>query len=260
MVESVYHQFVQSPWEMLTIFTVIISLITAFDYMICRKIFNLSSGTGGGARWFIIHAICNMWIVWTAFPDFYLVFFDPITALEGSSMCSMYPFLIQNALHIYHMIEYYRELTYSDWLHHIAMVIVGGPLVCFQMRTPAINAIHMFMIGIPGAIDYCMLAATKLGLMQSHIEKSINTHINVWLRSPGILIGTVFAYIHACYLYSKPEYEVTTFQLCIVAPILALNYWNAQYFMERVVASHHVLQYKMNYLLDNKTELMSEEL
>ena len=93
------------------------------------------------------------------------------------------------------MIAYFKVLTKIDWLHHIVMVFIAGPLVCMQIPTPVINAVHVFMIGVPGRIDYSMLAGVKMGYISGSTEKLINTKINVWLRSPGIIwiSGSIYA-------------------------------------------------------------------
>ena len=48
-----------------------------------------------------------------------------------------------------------------------------------------------FICGLPGGIDYGMLAAVKEGLLSSEREKFLNTKLNVWMRAPGL---TMVAY------------------------------------------------------------------
>ena len=51
-----------------------------------------------------------------------------------------------------------------------------------------------FISGLPGAIDYAMLAAVKLGRMSRLREKRCNCAINVWLRLPGLVVNSAIAW------------------------------------------------------------------
>ena len=148
-----------SDW--LTTFFIALSVILIFDYVFCVRLFKLNRGSGGGERWFLIHAVINMWIVWTSLPDFLMLIFDPIGALTTYKISSLYPFAINVCLHFYHSIVFRKDLTPDDWLHHILMVFIGCPLLLIQDPSPTINALHLFLTGLPGGIDYFMLVAVK---------------------------------------------------------------------------------------------------
>ena len=53
------------------------------------------------------------------------------------------------------------------------------------------------------------------------------------------LYGSAVAYMQADYLYSEPNSGFTAGNVCMVIAILSINYWNAQYFMESVLASNY---------------------
>jgi hypothetical protein len=214
-------------------------VITIVDFGIIKYYFKLKSGTGGGARWFAIHVFCNLWITWVAFPDLYLVFFDPMYTLQATTFASIYPLAINQALHFYHMVLFFDELVFVDWLHHGVMTLITVPLLFTQNPTPIINANHIFITGIPGAIDYIMLVMVKQGKLRSSTEKAVNCFMNVWIRAPGIFFITVVGYVSGHFQSQYNELNFSPFQFNCLIIILLTNYWNAFYFLERVVGSNY---------------------
>lgn len=226
--------------------------IYAFDRIICERILKLPIGTGGGARWFAVHAFCNIWISWTALPDLLLVLFDPVEAISSGQLSSVYPLAVNEALHIYHSIAYFEYLTHIDWLHHIIMSFITIPLLLLQNATPTINANHVFITGIPGAIDYTLLVLVKMEIIENAVEKSLNRIINVWIRAPGIFYVTVIAYVSGC--LNQSDGDISTFQFRSMIVIMLINYWNAFYFMEKVVGSHYKQKAYDTYVHEKKQQ------
>jgi hypothetical protein len=72
----------------------------------------------------------------------------------------------------------------GDWFHHI---LFCGTLVPIGLISPnpIVNVFCFFLSGLPGGIDYVMLALVKHGKLSREVEKIWNARINVWLRSPG---------------------------------------------------------------------------
>mmetsp|Transcript_29055 Transcript_29055/g.62703 ORF Transcript_29055/g.62703 Transcript_29055/m.62703 type:complete len:135 (+) Transcript_29055:261-665(+) len=120
------------------------------------------------------------------------------------------------------------------------MTFIAVPLVFIQDPSPIINASHVFVTGLPGALDYAMLAAVKEGRMHSMTEKKINNSMNVWVRAPGLFATAVFGYVHGCKLIAEPDSGYTQLQFVCLMFNLIIYYWNAFYFMERVVGNFHV--------------------
>ena len=76
-----------------------------------------------------------------------------------------------------------------------------------------------------------MLAAVKEGLLDSDREKTVNTKLNVWCRSPGL---TMVAYaIYVAWRHTKPK-PISGMPAALVA---GLAFLNGQYYMQRVVAN-----------------------
>jgi hypothetical protein len=84
-----------------------------------------------------------------------------------------------------------------------------------------------FTTGLPGGIDYTLLALVKNGYMDRKIEKRVNTFLNVWIRSPGCVAVAALGLAH-------PPSENT------LAPVISglLTFWNGQYFMHQVVENY----------------------
>jgi hypothetical protein len=109
----------------------------------------------------------------------------------------------------------------------------------FPITTTTTNYILFFINGLPGGIDYILLTLVKFGKIKKIVEKSINSKLNIWIRSPGIMMG---AYI---VLTQYIEGVLTIHWLPITFCCMGL-YWNAQYFTERVV-------FNFGYVSNKKT-------
>jgi len=99
------------------------------------------------------------------------------------------------------------------------------------------NYTCFFVSGLPGGIDYLMLALVKHGKMDALTEKYWNTKINVWMRGPALVIGAFIAY--------QSTLESNAAGAC-KAPGLngaalvtaAVLFWNGQFFAERVISNY----------------------
>ena len=145
------------------------------------------------ARWFALHVIANAWIALLTLPDVWFIVSDPITALKTKTT-NHWPTSLVFSVHVYHML-FFRNLYFIDWLHHLLMVVVGAPVLITGEQGPLMNFNHFFMCGIPGGLDYAMLFAVKHGWMSPLREKQYNSSINVWCRTPFLVITASFAYI-----------------------------------------------------------------
>lgn len=98
--------------------------------------------------------------------------------------------------------------------------------------------------GLPGGLDYAMLYACKHGWMLPITEKRINTILNVWCRAP-FLMGSVFGAYLQIHLDWAAGREVGLVKLGCRIFVMAIQGWNAQYFMERVAGNYHVSMYRL---------------
>jgi hypothetical protein len=62
-------------------------------------------------------------------------------------------------------------------------------------------------------------------------EKELNSYLNVWIRSPGVIIGTYNMYLTSVYTSYNPYLVTKVITMCILV-------WNAQYFTYRVIGNY----------------------
>jgi len=178
--------------------------------------------------YYIVHAIHNAAIVAATASDVYHTFTDlhNITAYPTNWLAIKLCF----ALHLYHIILYYQTFRFDDWLHHILMVGVALPIGSIVPAHTFTGFSLFFTTGLPGGIDYVLLALVRNEVIPSTLEKSINSWLNVWIRSPGcVAMASLGA---ACFLSADIDTNIWALIPC------ALNYWNGQYFMRQVVENY----------------------
>lgn len=96
-----------------------------------------------------------------------------------------------------------------------------------------IAAMNFFCSGLPGGIDYLMLAMIKIGKLDKKKHKKHQALLNVWLRTPGII-----ANVTICLFESLRHWDTSPMGGKIIPVACAfLIGFNGLYYMERVVAS-----------------------
>ena len=192
----------------------------AFDFVLARHL---------KGRWLLLHAFANIIITLFCLQDFYRTLDDPVKSCFATDY-SLVPVYGIASLHLYHLIAF-RNLTTSDWVHHL---LFGGCICtvgCLFRSGPLQNFLAFFICGLPGGLDFLMLFFVKHGYLDKLSEKGWNTRINVWLRSPGLMCSCVFIYVSS--LYGQSE------SLCKKYPLVAvfmacLVFLNGQYYMQVV--------------------------
>lgn len=179
--------------------------------------------------YYAIHSIHNAVIVkltadevLTTFTDFYRL---PMYAPNFQAS------LLVAALHVYHILLYYRNLRLDDWLHHILMIFVALPIGVVTQSSTLLGFSLFFSTGLPGGIDYALLFAVRNGWLVRGAEKSVNRWLNVWIRSPGC---AAHAALTTVYLVGSNDPDILNMIIGLLPA--ALMYWNGQYFMQQVVA------------------------
>jgi hypothetical protein len=153
---------------------------------------------------------------------------DPINNATGE--CSVTPVYLIPSLFLYHLATF-KDVSKDEWVHHILFGgCVGGAGLYFSPG-PIQNACTWFMCGLPGGLDYAMLAAMKEGVMKGNAEKVWNARINVWVRSPGLIVTAYAMYI--AYKHSKTQH----IHPGALGMVILLNLLNGQYYMQKVVAN-----------------------
>lgn len=201
------------------------------------------------ARWYILHTIINAVVVIYTFHDMFSVLRDPITSIKTPA--SRIPINLTVALHYYHMI-FFNYLYPIDWIHHILMMYVAFNVYYNPEVGLVSNYIIFFINGLPGGFDYLMLVLVKYNLIKSYTEKKINSYVNIWIRSPGILIGTYCLYLASIVQQNYNPYFLDRFS------ILGLLFWNAQYFTYRVIYNY-AQRTTENSMMDGRDRTIKKE-
>ena len=184
--------------------------------------------------YYIVHALHNAIIVAITWPDVVNTFTDvhrldtyPTNWLAVSLCLS---------LHLYHTLLYWKTFRADDWLHHGLMIGVAIPLSVLWETHTFLGMSLFFTTGLPGGIDYTMLAFVRNGYMDRRVEKRVNAFLNVWIRSPGCVAVAVLGIALAA-SSSKGIHDVLPLLLSAL-----LAFWNGQYFMRQVVENYALVK------------------
>jgi len=177
--------------------------------------------------YYAVHALHNTAIVAVTAPDVYATFTD----LHGLEKYTTNLLAVQLciALHLYHIALYWQKFRFDDWLHHGLMIGIAVPFGLLVEAYTFMGFSLFFTTGLPGGIDYALLFLARNGYLEKHTEKSVNTFLNVWVRSPGC---AMMAALTIANRLSHPS-NLATISISLVSPLL--TFWNGQYFMQRVV-------------------------
>jgi hypothetical protein len=217
-----------------------LAVLAVLDFVLLRPLC-----PNDGARWFLLHAVGNVLVCVFAVPDFYFSFHRPMHALDTGycdelsakgffAPCSDWPVAIIAALHSYHALAF--ALSSEDLFHHLTFVPAIAGLGLATAWGCVRNILAFFISGLPGGVDYFLLAAVKSGHMSPMTEKRLNCSINTWLRAPGI---TVFCTLALCaWCNPPPGLQVTPWWSFF--PVLGLSFFNAHYYAQRVVGNYYI--------------------
>ena len=189
-----------------------------------------TTGLNRKAKWYLIHSICNLFILIHSFNDMMITFTNPIQSFTSDNYNSK-GLEIVVGLHLYHIMRDAYILDYIDWCHHLIscffMSMIG--FVCYH--NPTFNSGLFFMCGLPGCIDYFLLFLVKINLFEKLSEKKINVFLNNWIRCPGILysvsvanVGYMMGYIDMHPLIYLMSQILVIFNAIFFAERVTLNY------------------------------------
>ena len=183
-------------------------------------------------RWFFIHFIVNLYITIYGFDDLKYSLSHTSTCVFKNWTNGLDLYITVLTLHLYHIIHF--KLNKMDWLHHISMAIISGPIILLYNKTCSSVIGLWFTSGFPGAIDYFVLWLVKMGLCTSYFEKKLYVYINVWLRSPGCIYAAVLQlpFLYNLDKYPKPEIVAKTWLTFIL-------FWNGQFFMHTTLKDYY---------------------
>jgi succinate dehydrogenase/fumarate reductase cytochrome b subunit len=134
------------------------------------------------------------------------------------------------ALHLYHVLLYWRSFHRDDWLHHMLMIGVALPLGSVVPAGRLMGFSLFFTTGLPGGINYALLFAERNGWVSRATEKAWNVPIHQWLRSPGCVAHGALTLAAGL---SAPE--ASSFERAATVLVALLNVWNGVYFANQVL-------------------------
>jgi len=200
----------------------VIVLLYLLDFLFAPAL-----GTDKNGRYFFFHIFVNLTVVIGSWPDLMTVIFDTSSPrLFSGPPASDIPIIVIWALHLYHILAF-QPLPFIDWAHHLTALFIVELAPLFYGGALA-NYGNFFACGLPGGIDYVLLFLMKRGLVQPLTEKRLALHLGLWVRCPGILLS--------CWELMKNF--IRTGNLISLACTL-LGFWNALFFLERVIGSYH---------------------
>jgi hypothetical protein len=182
-----------------------------------------------------VHVIHNLMIVgltsidvWNSFARFNTLYlYEPNHA--AAALCY--------SLHFYHIMYYWRDFRFDDWLHHGLMIGIALPMAQQLRAGPLLGSNLFFTTGLPGAISYGLLFSERNGWIQTRDAKSLNADTNLWIRAPGCVMHATLALLT---IFTMPR--VSMDQMIATILISALTAWNGIYFMQQSVRSNVVAQ------------------
>ena len=188
-------------------------------------------------RWFLLHSLWNIWIVFGTWEDFLKTIEKPSDAANKDREYNLAPTFLSMALHLYHCIApwYAKSLNFQDLVHHVGFAICGlGYMSLWYSWGPGANFAFFFLTGLPGAIDYFLLALVKWKKIHRNTEKKFNVIINNWCRGPGCVVAAAWTFV--CYkegIMDPPLFIVTAQLLLLVL--------NGQYYASRVTRNYQMI-------------------
>ena len=133
-------------------------LITTLCLWLVDRLFLIPLKLKG--RYFILHAAGNAIAVILTFNGMVRTLLDPVHAAEGD--VQIFGYCVVVAIHLYHVLAF-RPLPQVEWVHHVLMIGIVGPVVFYYARGAIIDYCSFFLSGLPGGIDYVMLVLVKNG-------------------------------------------------------------------------------------------------
>ena len=127
---------------------IIINLLCSiiFFYLIDFIIFIIGDNNKN-RRWYLVHAIANTFVVYYGINNLVECFKDPFLIMKEKYSKNTFLLDFVVALHLYHIIIYFKKLRFDDWLHHILMCGIALPLAIFSNGGSLLGHSLFFLTG-----------------------------------------------------------------------------------------------------------------
>lgn len=189
-------------------------------------------------RYWLLHIVVNGYVVWKHGRDVVACYTDPINS-AFSEEPDMDPLAAVVSLHLLHALRY--KLDRVDWLHHITMIGLLGPIAACCKGGHLLGHGLFYMSGLPGMISYINLLLVRLRVMTPARERASNAALNLWVRGPGLTwhaLLSFIAFLETCKSRRIKGSLVPTSLQPGIAVVMALgSLWNGQFFLGRIIRS-----------------------
>lgn len=176
--------------------------------------------------WYLIHSLGNIYITTSCLEPIKTIIQDPLHHMYNITPFYNSTFLII-ILHLYHMIFF--SCTKADIFHHLCFVGIGSTTI-FIFNSGYYSALaHFFICGFPGIIDYFYLFLYNEGYIEKKTRLKEAVFINLWIRSPGLIMTSTFSVIN--YIYSKKQ----LFNLIEMIFQISTMFFNGQIYLRDVI-------------------------
>ena len=192
------------------------------------------------ARYFALHVIFNSWLTYIVFEDAMDGMLNPQNAYKPLHVySSVMTTAAISGFHIYHMLVF-TNLSNEDIIHHVVSCLFVRIIGCLCPFGKVVAVSNLGMCGIPGMIDYFLLACVKHDMVDRITEKYVNRWLNLLLRWPLMLLASYIGLVGLAQgvLNDQPNY-------IIVAMLLGffLHSFNAVYYCDKVVGNFHITNF-----------------
>ena len=200
------------------------------------------------ARYFVLHVVFNTWLTICVWRDAVDALRAPETALLGDADSAGFAHSAVmttagiSGFHIYHML-FFSGISSEDWNHHVVSCIIVPIVGICAPFGKVVSISNLGMCGLPGAIDFALLAGVKYGVVDRVTEKRVNSLLNLMIRFPLQLLAS-YAF---CVGWSNGTLAKTTdiggeswVQIAMSIGVV-LHTLNAAYYCQKVIGNYHVV-------------------
>lgn len=232
-------------FQLFVVFCAMLLLLYVYDLLFSK---------GKPGAWFELHAFANVITVIFATPAVLFWIADPIGSVSSHKNPSPdvlgdnwthpdvilhpsnhIPCLMILAIHTYHCIAF--PLSKQDMFHHFVFVPVIGFYGAFVVKWgPIRNVLSFFISGLPGGIDYIILALMKRGHCSKLFQKRVCAKINLWCRGPAVGI-LVPATVYMGWLHGDITGIADTVQMFTIA---IFSCFNGIHYMEMAIKNYQM--------------------
>lgn len=183
---------------------------------------------GKKSRWFQIHAIINMIIMYLVIPDTYCLLISPKLPLKSKNTRLDLALNLCCGIHGYHCVI--DKLSSIELWHHLIFVVLGIIPSIYYFNSQSMALLLFTGCGFPGAIEYTMLSLVKHNKINSLTQKSINSYINNYIRAPLSIYGATI--IHLDNNNDDILSNIVLYYICF------LVYLNGTFFSKMAIENH----------------------